>query len=92
MARKKVKVSQSKYYIKPNDSDAFHPGKADLNTAMGLYSLTVNPIAGALYFGVYAFYPGGWNGYSQNYDKLQNANQQILGPKFITAPFGSQKF
>jgi hypothetical protein len=49
------------------------------------------PTAAALYFGMDAFYPGGWVGYANDYEQLQKANQQILGERFITAPFGALK-
>jgi RHS repeat-associated protein len=84
-----------KYYKAPNtNQNAFiqsvHPAKAGLNTGMGIYSLYVNPIAGALYFGVDAFYPGGWQSYGSDYDRIQKANAAIV-PGFITAPYGSLK-
>lgn len=84
-----------KYYKAPNtDPNAFiqpvHPAKAGLNTGMGLYSLYVNPIAGAMYFGMDAFYPGGWQGAATDYDRIQKANAAIV-PGFITAPYGALK-
>jgi len=30
-------------------------------------------------------------GYANDYEQLQKANQQILGERFITAPFGTLK-
>lgn len=86
------------YLDNPNSSNAVHPAKAGLNTAMGyIFGLKFNPIAGALYFGVDAFYPkskyqqvGGWQGYAIDYDHLQRANEAIV-PGFITAPYGALK-
>ena len=84
-----------KYYKAPNtDPNAFiqplHPAKAGLNTGVGLYSLYVNPVAGALYFGMDAFYPEGWQGAATDYDRIQKANEVIV-PGFITAPYGALK-
>ncbi len=84
-----------KYYTAPNTDpnvliQPVHPAKASLNTAMGYFSLKFNPIAGALYFGVDAFYPGGWKGYANDYDRIQKANEAIV-PGFITAPYGALK-
>ena len=50
------------YYNNPNSSNVVNPGKAILNTGVGAYGIWVNPVAGAIYFGVEAFYPGGIKG------------------------------
>lgn len=85
-------VAVKNYYEKgPDDPNSTHPAKAGLNLGMGLYGLEYNPLAAGVYFGVDAFYPGGWPGYANDYEQLQNANQQILGDGFITAPFGALK-
>lgn len=47
-------------------------------------------IPAAIYFGVDAFYPDGWAGYSRNYESLQRENARV-DPTFITAPFGAMK-
>lgn len=67
------------YKNNPNSPNAVSPAKAGLNTTMGAYGLWVNPIGGALYFGVDAFYPGGWNGALQKNSSLIKQNQAILG-------------
>ncbi|KPE48960.1 hypothetical protein [Chryseobacterium indologenes] len=54
------------YYDNPTSKNAVHPTKFGVNTAIGYYSLKVNPVLGAVYFGVDAFYPGGWLG-KENY-------------------------
>jgi len=46
----------------PESSNAVHPTKFGVNTAMGIFGLKVNQLAGILYFGIDAFYPGGWIG------------------------------
>ncbi|NSL85544.1 hypothetical protein ECE50_001795 [Chitinophaga sp. Mgbs1] len=85
-------VAVKNYYEKgPDDPNSTYPAKAGLNLGMGLYGLQYNPLAAGVYFGVDAFYPGGWSGYANDYEQLQNANQQILGDGFITAPFGAMK-
>ncbi|MFM2224931.1 MAG: hypothetical protein RJA07_1133 [Bacteroidota bacterium] len=50
------------------------PEKFELNTAMGAYGLWINPIAPTLYFGIDAFYPGGWNGAMQDQSRLNIEN------------------
>ncbi len=80
------------YKDNPTSPNAVHPAKAGLNTAMGLYGLTgAGTIPAILYFGVDAFYPGGWEGYGNDYQRIQSENAAIV-PGFITAPYGSQKF
>ncbi|MGN7758994.1 hypothetical protein ACTJIV_16095, partial [Chryseobacterium sp. 22532] len=79
------------YYYNPTSSNVVHPAKAGLNTAVGAYATWVNPAAGIIYFGVDAFYPGGWEGYGNDYQSIQSQNAAII-PGFITAPYGSQKF
>ena len=80
------------YYDNPNSSNVVHPAKAGLNTVMSTYGLTgAGTIPALLYFGVDAFYPGGWEGYGNDYQSIQSDNAAIM-PGFITAPYGSQKF
>lgn len=78
------------YYYNPESTNKVHPAKAGLNTAVGAYGTWINPAAGILYFGVDAFYPGGWEGYGNDYQSIQSDNAAIM-PGFITAPYGSQK-
>ncbi|GLU54948.1 DUF6443 domain-containing protein [Dyadobacter frigoris] len=70
----------------PNASGAVHPGKATLNTAVGIWGVTVGSAVGftggAVYFGIDTFYPGGWNGAMNNNYNLLKQNQKVLGPSF----------
>ncbi|WP_419868351.1 hypothetical protein [Chryseobacterium sp. CT-SW4] len=80
------------YYNNPTSNNVVHPAKGGLNTTMGAYGLTgAGTIPSLLYFGVDAFYPGGWEGYGNAYKSIQSENAAII-PGFITAPYGSQKF
>ncbi|HTO16288.1 MAG TPA: hypothetical protein VLZ83_10975 [Edaphocola sp.] len=72
-------------------------GKFGFNTGMGLYGLTgVGTIPSVLYFGVDAFYPGGWFGNESGpgalpvLDRIQRANQEILGPNWRILPYNKQ--
>ena len=85
------------YYNNPNSPNAVHPAKAGLNTTMGAYGTWVNPAAGILYFGIDAFYPGGWDGAMNDtairqseFDRIINANSGM--PRQYIFPYGSQKF
>jgi RHS repeat-associated protein len=79
------------YYYNQNSSNVVHPAKAALNTGFGLFALSgYGTIPALLYFGVDAFYPGGWKGYGNDYDRLQKENAKII-PGFITAPYGALK-
>lgn len=62
------------YKDDPNSSEAVHPNKMLLNTAMGVYGMKWNPIAGLTYFGIDAFYPGGWDGVAVDQDALNKEN------------------
>lgn len=58
-------------------------GKFGLNAAMAGYGLTgAGAVPSILYFGIDAFYPGGWVGAMQMNGNLIEGNQAILGPKF----------
>ncbi len=70
------------YKDNPNSPNAVHPAKAGLNTTMGAYGLWVNPVAGTLYFGVDAFYPGGWKSALEKNGSLTEQNQEIMGNKW----------
>ncbi len=63
-----------------SDEWSVSPQKARLNTGVALYSLTINPAIGILYFGIDAFYPGGLGGYMNDTDRIIQRNQEILGP------------
>lgn len=56
------------YHSGANNPNAVLPGKAALNTAVGAYGLW-NPAVGVTYFGVDAFYPGGAQGYLNDYNR-----------------------
>jgi hypothetical protein len=67
--------------------NSVHPTKAIVNTGMGALGLKVNPVTALLYFGVDAFYPGGWIG-DENHpgaimdqDRLIRKNQEVI-PNF----------
>ncbi|MFC7346925.1 hypothetical protein ACFQO9_09380 [Chryseobacterium zhengzhouense] len=72
------------YKNNPTSPNAVHPIKAGVNTAIGLYSLKVNPALGIVYFGVDAFYPGGWVGNSKHsgaiidVSRMIEANQRVV--------------
>src|SRR5690606_7652995 len=51
-------------------------GKAGLNTGMSVYGMYVNPITGALYGGLEAFYPGGTAGAIRDYSEAQAIYRQ----------------
>lgn len=52
------------YYNDPNSLNAISPGKFGLNLGMtGLGFTGIGTVPSVLYFGVDAFYPGGWEGY-----------------------------
>lgn len=55
-------VASYNYLYNPSSKNSVHPAKAILNTGMGWLGLKWNPIAGAIYSGVDALYPGGWGG------------------------------
>jgi len=54
------------HYKNPHSDHIVHPIKAGFNISIGLYGLKANPPASILYFGVDAFYPGGWTGNETN--------------------------
>jgi len=78
------------YYDDPNSTNSVHPGKAILNTGVGVFGLYVNPPAGVLYFGIDSFHPGGWPGFFTNLGSMQNEiNQQTnYGNWSRIIPFG----
>jgi hypothetical protein len=66
----------------PDSKNGVHPGKAALNTGMGIYGMLANPPAGVAYSLVDNYYPGGWPA-ALNYSAgLQERNRAILGPRF----------
>jgi hypothetical protein len=64
-----------------NSPNAVHPGKATLNLGVGIWGLA-NPataVGAAMYYGVDAFYPGGFNGAMKQNNSLIQQNKAILG-------------
>ncbi len=60
------------YKKDPNSPNAVSPGKASLNTGMAAYGLTgVGTMPSLVYFGLDAFYPGGFNGYVNDVGSTQ---------------------
>jgi hypothetical protein len=72
------------YYQDPNSVNAVHPAKAGLNAGMSAYGLWVNPLVGALYFGIDAFYPGGWIGVSQTAERTEINERAMTGHSFFS--------
>lgn len=73
------------YYYNPESSLVVAPEKAAVNTAVGVYSIWANPVAGAIYFGVDGLYPGGWPAAMQKNMELEKENQKII-PDFKLYP------
>ena len=77
-------VGAYNYYRNPTSNNQVHPTKAGVNTAIGLYSLKVNPALGIIYFGIDSFYPGGWLGNGSHpgaimdVSRMIEANQQVV--------------
>ena len=69
-------VGVYEYYQDPTSPDAVHPAKAGLNTGMGIYGF-FNPFAAAMYYGMDAFYPGGWKGLAEDQDRLDRENKAV---------------
>ncbi len=65
------------YKDNPDSPDAVHPVKAAVNTGVGAFALELNPIAGIVYTGVDALYPGGWVGLGNDQDRLNKENKAI---------------
>ncbi|MCS4300662.1 RHS repeat-associated protein [Chryseobacterium sp. BIGb0232] len=88
-ALERGEISENKFYF---------------NTAMGAYGLTpVGAIPAMFYFGIDAFYPGGWMGNAEHpgaikdterrqtqFDSIINTNSGM--PRQYIFPYGSQKF
>ncbi|MBO9675174.1 MAG: RHS repeat-associated core domain-containing protein [Sphingobacteriaceae bacterium] len=63
------------YYKNPKSVNAVSPGKFGLNTGVGAFGLTgVGTIPAITYFGIDAFYPGGIQGYANDYKKVLDNN------------------
>ncbi len=64
--------SVPQYKKDPNSPNAVSPGKASLNTGIATYGLTgVGTMPSLVYFGLDAFYPGGFNGYVNDVGSAQ---------------------
>lgn len=62
------------YEDNPNAPGAVSPYKATANLGMNAYGLWVNPFPAMLYFGIDAFYPGGWRGAMKDQINLNQEN------------------
>ncbi|SDM14510.1 hypothetical protein SAMN05216273_11486 [Chryseobacterium taihuense] len=90
------------YYRNPDSNNKIHPAKFGVNTAIGLYSLKINPAAGIIYFGIDAFYPGGWTGDEKHPGAIKDIDRRQAEfdaifknsdmPRQYIFPYGSQKF
>jgi RHS repeat-associated protein len=67
------------YYNNPTSVNVVSPGKMGLNTGMAAYGLWINPVGGALYFGVDAFYPGGWPAALETQAKVEKRERDMTG-------------
>ncbi|WP_292015392.1 RHS repeat-associated core domain-containing protein [Chryseobacterium sp.] len=68
------------YTQNPNSPNAVHPAKAGLNTTMGAIGVWGGPpgaIISTVYFGIDAFYPGGWAGAATDQERLYQENKAI---------------
>jgi len=75
------------YRNNPNSPNAVHPTKAGLNTVMGYVGLkggAYGAIISTLYFGIDAFYPGGWVGASETAARTEAHEQQMTGHPFFS--------
>lgn len=88
-------IGVTNYIVDPNDPNAVHPAKAGVNTAVGAYGLSgAGAVPSLLYFGVDAFYPGGWTGDGQNNGALTdygNTVQAYHGATGKPFAYGSMK-
>ncbi|KPE48942.1 hypothetical protein AOB46_22675 [Chryseobacterium indologenes] len=69
------------YYRNPDSSNKVSPAKAGLNTSMGVVGVvggTVGATVSTIYFGVDAFYPGGWEAAMEMNNSLMEQNQNIV--------------
>jgi len=76
------------YRDNPSSRNAVHPGKAGLNTIMGAYGIWISGPGAALYFGIDAFHPGGWQGFMKGMGNMNLEMQQHYGPDFRLVPLG----
>ena len=74
----------SNYYkYGPNNPNSVSPSKAGLNTGIAVYGIW-NPAVAIVYDGIDQFYPGGWNGWINDWHNSLNPNndpfieQQII--------------
>ena len=75
------------YAENPNSPNAVHPGKASFNTVMGIIGYkggAYGAIISTLYFGIDAFYPGGWVGASETAARTEAHEQQMTGHPFFS--------
>ncbi|MFZ5553527.1 MAG: hypothetical protein ACOZCO_10450 [Bacteroidota bacterium] len=75
----------------PNDPNSVHPAKAVTNTGVAAYGMYFNPPAAIGYFGLEAFYPGGFAGFVSDGTAAQREVDKInaAGPyKLRIVPWG----
>ncbi|WP_326983433.1 hypothetical protein VUJ46_02480 [Chryseobacterium sp. MYb264] len=75
------------YAEDPNSPNAVHPGKAGINTVMGIIGYkggAYGAVISTLYFGVDAFYPRGWIGASETAARTEAYEQQMTGHPFFS--------
>lgn len=65
-----------------NDPWAVSPNKAAVNTEVTAWSLFVSPPVGVLYFGIDAFYPGGWPEAMRVYTSEHKLYREIYGDRY----------
>ena len=75
------------YSQNPSSQNAIHPAKFGINTAVSIYSVKINPAIGIIYFGVDAFYPGGWIGDGKNAGVIQDQSRMINETRKIISDF-----
>jgi hypothetical protein len=83
------------YYEGANSPNAVHPAKAGTNSAIGIWGMAAGfpgAVAGAGYYAIDTFYPGGFPGAMRMNSSLIQQNQKILGPRFnLYRDFGGGK-
>jgi hypothetical protein len=79
------------YYKNPDAQNVVSPTKFGVNTSMTGYGLFINPAAAMLYFGVDAFYPGGWLGNNQNPGALMDQQNRIQEIRQVVPNFNMYK-
>ena len=71
------------YHYGPNNANAISPGKATLDTGIGVYGLIMNPAVAVTYFGTDLFYRGGWPGFITDWHNSLNPKNNPLIDQMI---------